>query len=307
MQGLIVVLAGFEVSLQYVWLLLLFLTVDASFRLTVVEMRIYLLYTFVLLLLSSIVQGEWNIPFLLFALLLIFMELCFHHYFTEREEQRNLYEQLLHEYRQLKRMNIENEQVARLQERTRIARDIHDSVGHKLTALMMQIEMLSIQKQSNEYDDLKELARESLEETRHAVKALRHEEAVGISSVLQLIRKLESESHLLIRFTTKHGVLGTPLTNEQSIVLYRSIQEALTNAMKHGSSREVTVTLGRSAVGDLVWLVANAIHKAEPFEIGFGLTAMRERVEEQGGELRIYQTDKEFIIEGSMPVKENAK
>ncbi|MFK4998626.1 hypothetical protein ACI2OX_18975 [Bacillus sp. N9] len=66
------------------------------------------------------------------------------------------------------------------------------------------------------------------------------------------------------------------------------------------------VTIGRSAIGDIEWVIANPIVQPNPFEFGFGLTSMRERVEEQGGRLRVYQTDQEFIIEGSMPVKEKA-
>lgn len=167
----------------------------------------------------------------------------------------------------------------------------------------MQLQMISMENDSDEYKELKRLAAESLGETRHAVKTLKNDEVAGIASVLQLIRKLEAENHLLVRFTTKQGVLNTDLSNEQSITLYRSIQEGLTNAMKHSSSREVSVTLGRSAIGALEWVISNPITSPIPFELGFGLTAMKERVEEQGGSFRVYQTEKAFVVEGSMPVK----
>ena len=121
-----------------------------------------------------------------------------------------MYAQLLGEFRLVKRSNLQQENVVRLEERTRIAREIHDSVGHKLTALLMQLEIESLTSNVNNYDNLKELARESLEETRHAVKELRNDEVFGLQSVLHLIRKLESESHLLVRFTTEKGVLSTP-------------------------------------------------------------------------------------------------
>ncbi|MFK4998627.1 sensor histidine kinase [Bacillus sp. N9] len=168
----------------------------------------------------------------------LFLGLRLHQYVGEREEQREMYGQLLAEYRNVKRLNLENERVARLEERTRIARDMHDSVGHKLTALLMQVEMLSIQHRSIDYADLKQLALQSLEETRLAVRTLKHDEVAGIASVLQFIRKLEAENHLLVRFTTKQGVLMTQLSNVQSVVLYRSIQEGLTNVMKHSTSKK---------------------------------------------------------------------
>ena len=303
LQGVLSSLVFLEVSVAWVGLLLLYVAMEAIFVLSVALYRLYIGYSSALLILLGIVKNEWSLTSLIFGGLFFFIAVLLNRHAEERKEQREVYEQLLGEYRRLKRMNLENEQVARLEERTRIARDIHDSVGHKLTALLMQLEMLSIQKKSTEYVDLKQLAMESLEETRQAVKTLQHEEVVGVASVLQLIRKLESENHLLVRFTTKQGILLTKLTNEQSVVLYRSIQEALTNTMKHGSSREVEVTLGRSAIGDVEWMISNQIDGPFPFEPGFGLTAMKERVEEQGGRLRVYQTDQKFIIEGSMPVK----
>ena len=298
LQGVLFCLIFLEVSVSWVGLFLLFIAMEGIFELPVAFYRLHIIYTSALLVLLGVLKNEWSWTSLIFAGFFLFIAILLNRYTEERKEQRDVYEELLGEYRRLKRMNIENERVVRLEERTRIARDIHDSVGHKLTALLMQLEMLSIQKKSTEYADLKQLAMESLEETRQAVKTLQHEEVVGVASVLQLIRKLESENHLLVRFTTKQGILLTKLTNEQSVVLYRSIQEALTNTMKHGSSREVEVTLGRSAIGDVEWLISNQIDQPFPFEPGFGLTAMKERVEEQGGRLRVYQTDQRFIIEG---------
>ncbi|MBS4206551.1 sensor histidine kinase [Bacillus sp. FJAT-50079] len=295
-----------KVDFAWIWLFVLYITMEAVFQLRARAYRFFVAYSFILIVLLCILKQEWQLTFLFITCFFLFLALRLHQYVGEREEQREMYEHLLTEYRNVKRLNLENERVARLEERTRIARDMHDSVGHKLTALLMQVEMLSIQNRSTDYADLKQLALQSLEETRMAVKTLKHEEVAGIASVLQLIRKLEAENHLLVRFTTKQGVLMTELTNVQSVVLYRSIQEGLTNVMKHSPSKKVEVTLGRSAIGDIEWVIANPISHPNSFEIGFGLTAMRERVEEQGGRLRIYQTDQEFIIEGSMPVKEKA-
>lgn len=66
-----------------------------------------------------------------------------------------------------------------------------------------------------------------------------------------LIRKLEAESHILVQFTIKQGVLSVSLSNEKSVALYRIIQEALTNAMRHAQAREVKIILGKSAKEDI--------------------------------------------------------
>ena len=146
---------------------------------------------------------------------------------NDRREQKELYEELLSEYRKLMRMNLAVENNARLQERNNIARDIHDSVGHRLTAIIMKLEILSIQNSNSNYDELKSMAKESLEEIRKSVKTMQTEENEGIAAVVHLIRKLESESHIFVQFTMKQGILSVPLTNEKSVVLYRVIEEGI--------------------------------------------------------------------------------
>lgn len=304
-QSLCFCLVFLEGNIEWVTLFIIYILIEAIFQFQPYSYRFFIGYSFILLILLNIFEMKWIITSFIMISFIFFLSIVLNQYVSERNEQRDLYKQLLEEYRRLKRWNVQNEQVARLEERTRIAHDIHDSVGHKLTALLMQIEVLSLKNKIMDLSDVKKLAMESLDETRLAVKTLRYEDVTGISSVLQLIRKLESENHLLVKFTTKQGVLQSELTNEQSVVLYRSIQEGLTNTMKHGSSREVDVTLGCSAIGDLEWVISNPIVHPKPFDHGFGLTAMKERVEGQGGKLRIYQTDKKFMIEGSMPIKGN--
>jgi len=284
-------------------LLVLYLYVEAVFQLKKQPFRLFaVIHVSVSILIALFLPNpfEWLTAFAIFT----FISVVLNEYIFERKEQRELYEQLLGEYRGLKRISYENERSARLEERTRIARDIHDSVGHKLTALLMQLEMLSIKEKRKEYEELKSLVRESLEETRHAVRALKMDESEGISSVLQLIRKLESESHIMVHFTTKQGVLSARLTNQQNVVLYRVIQEALTNAMRHAQSREVYIILGKNAIGDLEFTIKNRISDAKPFQKGFGLTNMKERVKEAGGSLNIFQTNDEFVVHGTLPIKE---
>ena len=177
-----------------------------------------------------------------FMLTFYFMAILGNHAVNERTEiQEMYYEALTGEYRRLKRLARLVEEEARNEERTKIARDIHDSVGHKLTALLMQLEIFAMDYGYEKIAPLKKLASDSLEETRNAVKALKAKEIEGIATILQLIKKLESESFLEVHLTTKQGILSTKLTNEESVVLYRVIQEGLTNAMRHAHVREVYV------------------------------------------------------------------
>ncbi|MFC4024738.1 sensor histidine kinase [Oceanobacillus longus] len=291
-----------EISLTV--LLLLYIVIDASFRLTKKKLIILLIEVVFLFLLLSYLRDLLTIENMVFYAFIAFLAFALNQSLNERREQYEIYEQLLGEYRTLKRLHLAAEDHARLEERTRIARDIHDSVGHRLTALIMRLEVLSIQEQSNAYDELKQIAKDSLEDTRLAVKTLKAKESEGITTVVHLIRKLESESHLLVQFTIKQGVLSIPVTNKMSVVLYRVIQEALTNIMRHGETRDAHITLGKSAIGDIYFEISNPLRDPKPFVIGFGLKNMRERVEEMNGQLSISQSEDQFIISGIIPKEE---
>ncbi|MGM9925877.1 MAG: sensor histidine kinase [Bacillus sp. (in: firmicutes)] len=215
-------------------------------------------------------------------------------------EKTQLYEGLLREYRILKRQAYHNQKAARLEERTHIAREIHDAVGHKLTSLLMLLKMNSMEA-ADDSERFVQLAEEALHETRKAVRTLENDEYEGIGSVLQLIRKLESESHIFIAFTTEKGVLSSNLSNRQSVCLYRILQETLTNAMKHAYSREVQVKLSKNAIGRIELIVANKVLGPKAFEYGFGLQNMEKRIQELGGELLAYYEGGQFVVKGSFP------
>ncbi|MEK4248051.1 sensor histidine kinase [Paenibacillus sp. FSL W7-1287] len=212
---------------------------------------------------------------------------------------------LLSEYRAMKRRIVTNEKAARQEERTQIARDIHDSVGHKLTALLMQLEVLRMQADEQlapRVTELKELARESLEETRSAVKSLKQPETGGLTAILNMIRKLEAEQFMRVHFTVQHGALSAPLRASQSFAVYRAVQEALTNLMKHSESKEAFITFEAPGGGIFRFEVVNRLKNKVVVREGFGLRSMRERIEEAGGTLEVVAYPDSFVIRGVMPI-----
>lgn len=286
-------------------LLIIFYILESAFYLSPKYFRSLLIGVHAVFVIYLVLTMHSPKGILASLLILVFLLFCAFwylntHYFNFIH-QSQLYEQLIDEYRKVKRYASKNEKAVRMEERTRIAREMHDSVGHKLTALSMQLEILLINEKNDVLQSMKEIVNESLEETRKAVRALNTDDVEGISSVIQLIRKLESDSHLRVHFTTKQGALSLTLSNRNSIILYRVLQESLTNAMKYGQSREVFVTLGTNARGHLYFEIRNSYDHKKPFHEGFGLKNMRQRVEEAGGTLDVYQIDHTFIIEGSLP------
>ncbi|GAA0365480.1 sensor histidine kinase [Bacillus horti] len=223
------------------------------------------------------------------------------------EWEQNTYEkdEMLSEYRRLKRSSVDSEEVVRQQERSKIARDMHDSVGHKLTALLMQLEVFRMQstgETAERAEALKRLAKESLEETRHAVKELNVQETIGFQAIIHLIRKWESENFVRVQFSLRQGVLTAQLNNEQSAAIYRAVQEALTNAIRHSSSREINIEFEAPGGRALLFKISNPCTKKDNFREGFGLSAMRERMEQLGGQLEIIFEDRQFTVKGRLPL-----
>lgn len=216
-------------------------------------------------------------------------------------------EQLTADYRALKRQVNSGEMLARQEERSAVARDIHDSVGHRLTALVMQLEVARYKTESDAVKEqltaFKKLAQSSLHETREAVSALKSRETAGLQAVIQLIRKLEAESHLKIRFVIGSGVLSEPLTNEQSVVIFRSVQESLTNMMRHSQARQADVQFNVLGERYFQFSVSHCITKKIQYKEGFGLSAMRQRLEDIDGQLTISQNDNNFSVTGQFPLE----
>lgn len=300
--SVVIFLHGIWISdIIYSSLILLLIATIATFRLANKHYYIILVLNGLLSISLTVLQLHYLLPLLFFWSFYTFLLIVLNKLANDKQEQQKVYEQLLAEYRQLKRMHIATEEVVKAEERTRIAREIHDSVGHRLTALIMKLEILHIEHPNEQYIELKKLANESLQETREAVHTLQESETKGIAAVVQLIRKLEAESQLLIQFTLREGVLSIPLSNKHGVVLYRVIQEALTNVMRHSQSKHVHISIGKSAINTLSFSITNPNANKEKFNYGFGIKNMQARVKEINGQLEIYQTNEKFVISGMIP------
>jgi signal transduction histidine kinase len=293
----------------FIWLMYLALALQSMRAFHGKAVYFYLGYLYLLAVFSYILNQEWlYASYLSLLALLTGVLLYFLYQATETKEsvQQN-YDALNDELRLLKRQLVSGEKVIRQEERNQIAREIHDSVGHRLTALLMQIEAARIQTDSEDmkdkFADLKQLAQQSLNETREAVKTLQSEETAGIQAIIQLIRKMEAESQLRLSITMQAGVLGVVLSNQQSVTIYRAVQEALTNMMRHSYSRQARIEFSRVAERDFRFEVSHPLKEKAQIKEGFGLSNMRERLKAVDGRLAISQAEGELTIIGQFPLE----
>ncbi len=296
-----------ESTSLYVLLILTLLIGKAAYRLPdVIFMITGGLILLAASLFSALATAGLSLQFLfLYALIIGASSIYFRIQKGQLEEVSLTKEALFSEYRHLKRYKAAGEKMIREQERTRIARDLHDSLGHSLTALLMQLEVLRLQstgKTRKQVEQLKRLAEDSLSETRKGVRTLNQEEPKGIQAILDLIFQLEAESLVRINFSIGEGVLSTALNHEQAIMVYRAVQEALTNALKHSQSKQIEISLEAPSGRVFRFVIANPIPIESGFREGFGLASMRERMNAIDGKLEIMESKTRFIVEGTFPL-----
>jgi signal transduction histidine kinase len=192
---------------------------------------------------------------------------------------------------------------AMFSERARIATELHDILGHSLTALSLQVQAATAALESTDGRDralthlrkAARLARSGQEETMAAVRTLR-DGAVGVHD---LIGSLIDESGLPADLTV-HGS-PRPLPATTGMAVYRVLQEALTNAGKHAPGNDAAVTLSYEPKTVTV-TVANLTGAAtDAVSGGQGLRAMRERVTGVGGVLATEVDGDTWRVEARVP------
>jgi signal transduction histidine kinase len=217
---------------------------------------------------------------ILFGLVLAFVLLLVNALLTERQSRQNL--AIAHE--QLQRYSLRIEDQATLQERNRIAHEIHDSLGHALTAQSILLENALLFSQSNTektqtfLKEAKLLGATALKNIRQSVATLRSDPLQG-QSLEKAIATLIQDFCRITNITPNSKILlSYPITSEVSTAVYRITQEALTNISKHSNATKATLQLETKA-GGLYLTVADNGQGFNPEQntTGFGLHGMRER------------------------------
>jgi signal transduction histidine kinase len=228
-----------------------------------------------------------------------------------REKAENLTKQLEIANRQLAEYASQAEELAATQERNRLAREIHDNLGHYLTIVNVQIEAAKVTCESDPsramdaLNKAQELAKKGLNSVRESVAALRVS-PVGNRPLEEAIGELIQETHAS-GITTEFTIVGDvrPAEPKTALALYRVVQEGLTNARKHANGSRVDVQLDFSLPDRIRLILRDDGVGAADTSGGFGLIGLRERVQLLGGEFNIQtQPGQGFRIEVNLPFVE---
>jgi signal transduction histidine kinase len=210
--------------------------------------------------------------------------------------------------RRLREHASQVEELATTKERNRLAREIHDSLGHYLTVVNVQIgaaQAILEQDRPRALDHLTKaqtLTQEGLAEVRRSVAALRASPAESRPLPEALAKLVEqwNAAGMQVALTVAGGIRS--LTPQADLTLYRSAQEALTNAGKHARATRVAIALEyRDQIVRL--RIEDDGAGSVDSKGGFGLLGVRERVQLLGGEVTVRtEVGKGFAIEVELPV-----
>jgi len=168
-------------------------------------------------------------------------------------------------------------------ERLRIARDLHDSLGHHLTALVIQLQVAEYQADPAHQPQLQhchQLAKQLLQDIRHSVSQLREPQKPHLASQCRALA--ENFPQLKLQCQISAELTLDPLS---TALLFRVCQEALTNSIRHAKATKATVEVWRHHRTVCLRYLDNGHCPVWPLVEGNGLQGMRERIEEAGGKL----------------------
>lgn len=188
------------------------------------------------------------------------------------------------------RLSGEVEALAQEVERARIAREVHDTLGHSLTSLKLQLEVARrFQGQDEEkaraaLSTAEELAARSLLDVRLALKGIRNAEC-GFSFT-QAVDELAKQAKLNERLEVDTDIDRVELPGEIGYQIFRVVQECMTNTLKHADARSVRITA--STCNGVLKLIFKDDGKGLPATAGadrYGMKGMEERVQHLRGKL----------------------
>lgn len=291
---------------------LLFMILFAIVAYDFVRIRIYFLVIFTLLL------GYYSLDlsrFIDFSLLIALS--CFFAYvstslkvkernYKESYDKERKYRYELEQSRvKLINMSKEIAHITEIRERNRIAREIHDTVGHRIAGILLQLQAsLKLRTKDDKISD--RLLQESIENLSNTLVVLRDtvhnikpKEKTGIEYIKQIIADF---SFCHVDFSFKGDFNNISAANME--IISHSIEEALTNVMKHSKADNVTINIELYNKFIRLFIKDNGVG-CEKITEGLGISGMKERLNNIGGSISI-SAKNGFMIVAIIP-RENAQ
>ena len=260
-------------------------------------------------LLSTVHNLLASLNIILFILYMVFLV---QEKIKEGEAMMRMNQELQDLNEQLKDYADIRERMGETRERNRLAREIHDTLGHTLTGLSVGLDACVVTSEADPAATKKQLsllaqaARDGLKDVRRSVDKLRPdalEHSTLPDALDKLIRDFRAVTDVDIHFVCHLPHLHFDKDVEE--VIYRIIQEGMTNAVRHGHAKEIFISLAKEQE-TLILIIEDDGSGCDAIHQGFGLHHMQERVALLQGNIRFYGTGG-FIILAEIPIREGNK
>ena len=209
---------------------------------------------------------------------------------------------------QLKDYSEMTEKMAETRERNRIAREIHDTLGHTMTGLSAGIDAciamidFSVDATKEQLNKISQVARQGIKDIRRSVNKLRPDalEHSGLQEALEkMINETMQVSDVKINYDCQVEVLK--FNQDEEDMIYRVVQESITNAIRHGKAKQIDVNLWKEDKWLNLEIKDNGIG-CEEIHTGFGLIHIEERIKMLKGTVE-YDGSNGFKVTARIPIR----
>ncbi|TQV85981.1 sensor histidine kinase [Aliikangiella coralliicola] len=203
--------------------------------------------------------------------------------------------------RELKATQILLSSAIKRDERLRISQDLHDVIGHHLTALSLQLEVASHVKETEIQQHIqraKAITGLLLSDIRETVSEIRPDKNLDLEEALKTLTQDITNLDVELNYQLPTSISEPRLAE----VIFRCVQEAITNTLKHANASRCTVDLSLAGQEIILTIADNGLSEA-PIKKGNGLTGMSERVNNLDGQLNIENMAEEFLLTVRLPYR----
>ncbi|MGH1144356.1 response regulator [Bacillus pseudomycoides] len=192
----------------------------------------------------------------------------------------------------LEQYSSQVERITLLEERDRMARELHDTIGYKFTSVILSMETLrphlATKEGEEKLQEILDISRSALDNIRRQVHEMDPQEESNLDvSLLNLIEEFKSNTNVHVVFRTVGEYY--PMAKKLKRTFCRCLQETMTNATRHGGAETIQVLLQYHKNYVMLQIQDDGIGM-EVMQEGFGLSGMRERLSEYHGNLSIDST-----------------
>lgn len=251
--------------------------------------------------------------FLVYMILLVRIQM------NEKEKMKSLNEklnaanaELRQAYTQLEIYSKEAEKVVETRERNRLAREIHDTLGHALTGIITGIEactaLMDVAPDATKIQmkAIADVARQGMTDVRRSVNALRPDALEKFNlkeALINVVEEMRSATGAEIEYHCSTSLNG--FNQDEEEIIYRIVQESITNAIRHGKASHVGIDISRD-YHLLKIVIRDNGAGCKNVKKGFGLHHMEERLDMLQGKLH-YNGEDGFVVEAEIPLRWGAE